>query len=98
MTPRTARTITLFIVALCLLVQFKAAGGWATIPGLVLWPVVGLLHYLSHSRAIPRTGNVAGSLLALMGTSHVLFICGFLLQYDVGDGPGWLTITSLFNR
>ncbi len=27
--------------------------------------------------------------------SHLCFIAAFLLQYDYGDGPGWLTVTWL---
>jgi hypothetical protein len=30
-----------------------------------------------------------------MLSSHALLIAAFLLQYDVGDGPGWLKISAI---
>jgi hypothetical protein len=90
--------ITLAIIALCLFIQFRAPG-WFFFMGILWWPFVGVVHFLSHSKALLRfRSSVQGSLLRLMVVSHILFIVAFLLQYDEGDGPGWLTITALLGH
>ena len=95
MLPWVIRFIAIMIVGLCLFLQFKVCGGWFTIIGIFLWPLVGLTHLVAHSIKLPRSGKIQGSRLALITVSHLLFVVAFLLQYDQGDGPGWLTITAL---
>jgi hypothetical protein len=92
------RLIAIVVVAFCLFIQFKTSGGWFTILGIFLWPVAGLIHLVAHSIRLPRSGGVQGSRLALVMVSHLLFIAAFLLQYDQGDGLGWLTITELLGQ
>jgi hypothetical protein len=94
MFPWVIRFIAMVIVGLCLFLQFKVSGGWFTIIGIFLWPLVGLMHLVAHSMKLPRSGKIEGSQLTLITVSHLLFIVAFLLQYDQGDGPGWLTITA----
>jgi hypothetical protein len=90
--------ISLVISALCLY-PVMTSGGWFSIIGDVFWPVVGVVHFLAHSIALLRSrSSVQGSLLRLMVVSHVLFIVGFLLQYDEGDSSVWLIITQLFHH
>jgi hypothetical protein len=92
------RYVAIFVVALCLFLQFKTWGGWFTIVGIGLWPLVGLAHLVAHFIKLPRSGHIQGSRLVLIAFSHVLLISAFLLQYDQGDGPGWLTITALLGN
>jgi hypothetical protein len=92
------RFIAIAIVAACLFIQSKAGGGWFTILGIFLWPAAGLIHLVAHSVRLPRSGKVQGSRLALVMASHLLFVAAFLLQYDQGDGPDWLTITELMGH
>jgi hypothetical protein len=70
--------------------------GWLTI--LVLYPAlllaVCVTHLYVHWRA-SRTELAVGKLIAI---SHVLLVIAFLLQWDVGDGEPWLTITDLLGK
>jgi hypothetical protein len=93
------RFIAVVVVVLCLFFQFKTSGGWYSIVGMFLWPIVGLMHLVAHSIRLPRAGRVQGSRMILITVSHLLLIAAFLLQYDAGDSPaGWLTITALLGR
>ena len=49
MPPWGIRFIAIVIVGLCLFLQFKVCGGWFTIIGIFLSPVVGLTHLVAHS-------------------------------------------------
>jgi hypothetical protein len=90
------RSIAVAVVTLCLMVQFQASGGWYTIFGIFLWPAVGAMHLVAHSIRLKPDSKVSRPRMTLITVSHLLLISAFLLQYDQGDGPNWLTITALF--
>jgi len=98
MTRWALRLVAVVVVALGLYCE-KQSDGWGSIVGIfVLWPIAGVMHLAAHSIRLPRSGRIQGSRLALITVSHLLFIAAFLLQYDVGDGPGWLVITQFLGR
>lgn len=80
------------IVAFCAVMKYQTAG-WLTL--MPFYPAIGILHYYIHARSIRYLRVIGWSLLILIVLSHILLILAFLLQYDLGDGPGWLTITAL---
>lgn len=91
------RAILLTVISLSIIVRF-ATGGWLFLIGLLFLPnylVIGSLHYFFHSRALRSTQRISISLLILIAVSHTLFVAAFLLQFDIGDGPGWFTITKV---
>jgi hypothetical protein len=98
MLPWVLRFVALIVVSVSLFVQFTADDGWGAIAGMVLWPLIGLVHLIAHSVRLPRSGPISGSRIALISVSHLFLILGFLLQYDQGDSLGWLTITSLLEK
>jgi hypothetical protein len=91
--------IAILVVELCLCVQMKTDHGWFSLIGVFfLWPVVAFVHIVAHSARPPRSGGLPVSRTILITLSHLLFIAGFLLQYDAGDSSGSLTITGLFGH
>lgn len=70
--------------------------GWVTIISLgIPYLAVGIIHLILHRRTISKVQEAKPSLFALVFASNAFFILGFLLQWDTGDGPDWLTITYL---
>jgi hypothetical protein len=97
MTAASLRIVVVLIIALCLYLKF-ITGGWLTlIPGLALYPLVSIFHYRFHSQALHRPERTPLSFFMLITISHFFFVGAFLLQYDVGDDPDWLTITALLH-
>jgi hypothetical protein len=86
--------ISLVVAGVCLWMKFRTAG-WFMIPGVVMYPGLCIVHFLVHYRS---RGNLSGRRMVLMAMSHLLFISGFLLQWDEGDGPEWLTLTALLGH
>lgn len=82
-----------------ILISFAArfyAQGWLLVPfGLVVYAAISLFHCRFHYRAVRPCVPISRATIFSIALSHVLFVCAFLLQYDFGDGPGWLTITRL---
>lgn len=75
------------------------AGGWLLVPlGVTVYLTTTLFHCRFHYRAVKPTEPASWLTLGAIALSHVLFVSAFLLQYDYGDGPGWLTITLLLKR
>jgi hypothetical protein len=69
--------------------------GWLTlVPGLFLYPAVCIAHVTAHLRPATRFAD-RPELLDMILLSHGCLIAAFLLQYDLGDGPRWLTITEM---
>jgi len=96
-TTASLKLIAALVIALCLYLKF-VTGGWLTlIPGLGLYPLLSVAHFYFHSQTLSRSESAPLSFFILIIASHVLFIGAFLLQYDVGDGPSWLTITALLH-
>jgi hypothetical protein len=72
------------------------ASGWLLFPfGLLVYAIISLFHCRFHYRAVRGTEPISWPTMGAIALSHILFISAFLLQYDYGDGPGWLTITLL---
>lgn len=82
------------VIGLSFIARFYA-GGWLLPFGLVVYSTIGLFHCLVHYRAVRPTERISWPIILAIALSHVLFVSAFLLQYDFGDGPGWLTITLL---
>jgi hypothetical protein len=74
------------------------AMGWLTILLAALYAIITLIHVLVHIRALRRPGPLDNRLLTLALASQVLLVGAFLVQWDAGDGLGWLTITALFGE
>ena len=94
----TLKTAAAVVAVFCEFLKLKTGGWFTLMPGLVFYPALGLLHYYCHSGAINGAKKFGWSLLALLVGSHLLLIVGFLLQYDMGDGLDWLTITALMGK
>jgi hypothetical protein len=92
--PLLLVAVAVVISAWCAYVKLKY-GGWMTIvPGFVLYPAACIGHVVSHIPAA-RAAVERPRLLGMIVVSHLCLVAAFLVQYDMGDGPRWLTITEL---
>jgi len=70
-----------------------ASDGW----GVLIWVpaclVVGIMHLLLHVRMTWATTDSSAAGLAIL--SSAMFVLGFLLQVDEGDGPRWIVGSAL---
>jgi hypothetical protein len=82
----------LFLVAV---IKWETAGWFLITDGIVLYPTVIAFHGITHALALSRPAPFFVRLRVIL-ISHLLLLIGFLLQLDVGDGPGWLAIAQLF--
>jgi len=87
----------ILVVTLCLVARFMT-GGWLIFPGMLVYPVIGITHIWCHAKTIPRFGRIERARMKLMAVSHMCLVIAFLLQWDVGDGPSWLTVTALLGK
>jgi hypothetical protein len=81
--------ISLAVVGVCLWMKFSTAG-WLIIPGVIVYPGLCVVHFVVHYRARHNL-----STWRTVVVSHLLFVTGFLLQWDQADSQDWLTITAL---
>lgn len=88
------RLLPVPVIALCLMARFYAAG-WLFFPGLFIYLIISFLHFRFHYRTVNPIEHLGWPTLFAITLSHVLFVSAFLLPYDYGDGPGWLTATLL---
>jgi hypothetical protein len=100
--PQTFKSLLLalslaFAVALAAITKVFAMG-WFTLLFLVPYALVLVVHAVIHIREIRRPGPVHGKPLTLILTSHALLLGAFLVQWDAGDGLGWITATALLGE
>jgi hypothetical protein len=89
------RLLLVPVISLALIARFYA-GGWLLVPfGLVIYSIITALHCRFHYRAVKPAEAVGWPLVLAIVLSHLCFVAAFLLQYDYGDRPGWLTVTWL---
>lgn len=88
---------TILLVALLLASRFWAAG-WIfiimRIPHIVQASVHAVIHIAFIGTAL-RKDRPTGPVLRMAGLSSLAFTASILLQFDLGDGNGWLVITAL---
>lgn len=90
------RLVLASVVVLCVAAKWLTAGFLTFL--LLGVPYLGIcsLHILVHNRALVGLSTVRPIPLAVILSSHLTIVAGFLLQWDESDGlPGWLTITAL---
>ena len=99
MTNRTKVLIVRLLIAPVIGLAFIArfhAEGWLLGPfGLTIYWVITALHCRFHYKSVRPTVPIGRSIILAIALSHLCFLSAFLLQYDYGDGAGWLTITKL---
>ena len=78
----------------CFLLKWKYGGWLVLFPGMFLYPAVCIAHFIAHLRPAQATVS-RPQLLDRILLSHGCLFVAFLLQYDMGDGPAWLTITEM---
>lgn len=83
----------IFIVATQLAAYLKlATGGWLILAlAMAFYPIL----FVAHGAANILVLRSAGSHSMWVLTANVVFLFAILLQYDFGDGYGWLTITAM---
>ena len=74
------------------------AMGWLTLLLALPYALVTLVHIIVHGLTLRRRALMTHRELTAILTSHILFLGAFLVQWDAGDGLGWLTITALFGQ
>lgn len=85
------------VIALCFYLKFVTGGWLLLIPGLGMYPLLGIAHFYFNSQTLSRSEGYPLTIFISIAASHLFFVGAFLLQYDVGDGPDWLTITALLH-
>ena len=71
-----------------------ASDGWGVLIWIPACLVVGVMHLLLHVRMTWAAADSAAARLAML--SSAMFVLGFLLQVDEGDGPRWIIGSALF--
>jgi len=96
-TSRSLKFLLRAVAIVCLLMVYFVSKCWFMFFYIFLWPVVGLIHFMVHSKVASRVTSVSGSTMALVFASHLFLIAGFLLQIDEDDGAKgiWLMVTDL---
>jgi hypothetical protein len=88
---------TILLVALLLTLRAWAEG-WIfivmRIPHIVQASFHAVIH-IAFIRAVIRKDRPIAPVLRMAGLSSVAFTASILLQFDLGDGNGWLVITAL---
>lgn len=74
------------------------AMGWLTLLLAVPYALVTVIHAAVHLVSLRRCGPVTRRQLLLVLASHLFLVGAFLLQWDAGDGLGWLTITAILGE
>jgi hypothetical protein len=74
------------------------AMGWLTMLLAVPYALVTVIHIMIHAMRLRLPGIMNNRELSLVLTSHCLLVGAFLVQWDAGDGLGWLTITALLGK
>jgi hypothetical protein len=72
-----------------------STAGWLLF---LLWPfylVFAGCHILVHIRIAKPIAAAGGWELLKVIASHVALLLAFLFQWDVGDGPDWITLTDM---
>lgn len=73
----------------------RASDGWGILWWLPCCVIAGLFHLVVHIRMILNMTEVSAGMARLALLSSAAFLVAFLLQVDVGDGPGWIIATAL---
>jgi hypothetical protein len=88
---------TILLVALLLTLRTWAEG-WIfivmRIPHIVQASFHAVIH-IAFIRTAIRKDRPIGPVLRMAGLSSLAFTASILLQFDLGDGNGWLVITAL---
>ncbi len=74
------------------------ATGWLTLLLVVPYALVTVIHTAVHILPLLRHHPMNRRQLTLIFTSHFLLAGAFLVQWDAGDGLGWLTISALLGK
>lgn len=74
------------------------AMGWLTLLLVVPYTLVTVIHVLVHALRLRRPAPLNKRELSLVFASHCLLVGAFLVQWEAGDGLGWLTITALLGE
>ncbi len=82
---------SLAVAGCCFLVRLMT-GGWFILVGWIVYTPVCVFHAALHWHASRSPSQRVVNMAVI---SNVLLILAFLLQWDIGDGLGWLTITAL---
>lgn len=72
--------------------------GWLTLLLVVPYALVTVIHAAVHALSLRRRSPMNRRQFTLVLTSHLLLVGAFLVQWDAGDGLGWLTITALLGK
>ncbi len=83
------------IVPLAALVARGYAGGWFIIMLGAVYLAVAIYHAVIHIGIARRVAPLDGAAILKIVAAHAVLLIAFLLQWDVGDGPSWLTISAL---
>jgi hypothetical protein len=94
MASRVFLAVAVILVGLS--ARFWTAGWFIFFLGPVYF-IVAVVHIAFHSR-IARDAPHDRGVWTLIMTSHAVLLVALLLQYDMGDGLGWLTILALVTR
>ena len=95
-TIRLRSALLLGVLGLVTVIKLETGGWFLLIPGIILYPAVIGLHFVTHGLTLYRPELFLAGLKVIV-ISHFLLLIGFLLQYDVGDGAGWIAIAQLFD-
>ena len=83
------------LVPITSLVARLYTGGWLIIMLGVIYLAIAGYHAVLHFKIAKRAEPRGGPALIKFVASHVTLLVAFLLPWDVGDGPSWLTISAL---
>jgi hypothetical protein len=92
--PLATVATAIVVASWCLTLPWTYGGWFALVPGIALYTVVCLGHFLVHLRAAREVGG-RRHLVHALAFSHIALVIAFLLQWDTGDGPTWLIITAM---
>ena len=82
-------------IAACIAMKLATAG-WFIFPGFFAFPVVFLAHLFASFYLATRPTPLTSWAACVALTSNAILLIAFLFQFDIGDGPGWLTVTALY--
>ena len=98
---RDANGVRRLLVAAAVLVPLAGlaarlyTGGWLIVLLGVIYLAVAGYHAVLHFKIARRVESPGVPMLIKIIASHAALFVAFLLQWDVGDGPSWLTISAL---
>jgi len=73
----------------------RLSGGWGFLLWIPICLVGGAIHLVLQARMLRTSAGSSGR--ARLGVlSSAMFVLGFLLQVDEGDGPRWIIGAALF--